>query len=147
MFKRIALVAASFFLMAFAAVYDFGTTPNDRLAVEQTAQLYFEGLMKYDAASLRKAFHPDARVVAALPNRYFYASFEEWVQFTKGKPPENPSEYVNQIVSIDITGNAAVVKTDLQWPKIHYIDYLSLIKIDGDWKIINKIWHQESKGQ
>jgi hypothetical protein len=42
-------------------------------------------------------------------------------------------------------GNAAVVKTDLEWPNIHYVDYLSLLKIDGEWKIVNKIWHQERK--
>ena len=42
----------------------------------------------------------------------------------------------------DITGTAAVAKVDLQWPRVHYVDYLSLIKIGDEWKIVNKIWHQ-----
>lgn len=45
-----------------------------------------------------------------------------------------------QIVSIDVTGNAASVKVLETYPKSTYTDYLSLLKLSGGWKIVNKIY-------
>ena len=55
--------------------------------------------------------------------------------------------HANRIVSVDMRGTAAVVKTDLSWPNVHYVDYLSLLKVEGEWKIVNKIWWQERRGE
>lgn len=38
------------------------------------------------------------------------------------------------------------MKTELVWPTIRYVDYLSLLEIDGRWWIVNKIWHEEPGG-
>ncbi len=46
---------------------------------------------------------------------------------------------------IDITGNTAVVKVELDYPSALITDYFSMLKIDGEWKIINKIFYVESK--
>ena len=48
-------------------------------------------------------------------------------------------------MSENVIGNAATVKTDLEWPKLHYIDCLSSLKLDGEWRIVNKIWFQENR--
>jgi len=117
----------------------------EKAAVEATINLYFEGILEYDADKLRQAFHADAHIMAAFPNGTFDRAFEEWVGFTNGQAPADVSEYKNEIISIDIAGGAATVKTDLEWPTVHYIDYLNLLKIDGEWKIVNKIFHQERR--
>ena len=59
--------------------------------------------------------------------------------------PADANQRTNEILSIDIEGLAAVAKTELMWPNVRYIDYLSLLKIDGEWRIVNKIWHQERR--
>jgi hypothetical protein len=106
-------------------------------------QLYFDGIIKYDEQALRKAFHADASVVGAKDDGTpDWEPFQEWVLYTRGKAPDATGRN-NRIVSIDITGRAAVVKTDLDWPSVHYVDYLSLLKLDSQWKIVNKIWHRE----
>ena len=116
---------------------------EDERAIRQVVQLYFDGIIKYDEASLRKAFHADAYVIGTDEKGALDSEpFQEWVLYTRGKAPD-PTGRENKIVSIDITGRAATVKTDLDWPHVHYVDYLSLLKIEGEWKIVNKIWHRE----
>lgn len=115
----------------------------DEDAIRAVIQLYFDGIIQYDEAALRKAFHPKASVIGTTSDgAQEWEPFQEWVVYTRGDAPD-PAGRVNTIVSIDITGRAAVVKTDLNWPSAHYTDYLSLVKIDGAWKIVNKIWHRE----
>lgn len=118
--------------------------PAIRAAVER----YFDGIMKNDADTLRKAFHPDAHLysqVGPQRDRYLNRSFEDWVQFTNGREPRDAAGHTNKILSIDQTGVAAVVKVELIWPDVHYVDYLSLLKFGDEWRIITKIWHQEEK--
>lgn len=42
---------------------------------------------------------------------------------------------------VDVTGNAAVARIELDYPAAFITDYFSLLKIDGEWKIMNKIFH------
>jgi hypothetical protein len=34
------------------------------------------------------------------------------------------------------------VKVELRYPDVAFVDYLSLLKIDGRWQIVNKIFHR-----
>ena len=47
--------------------------------------------------------------------------------------------------SIDITGDAAVVKLVLDYPSAYITDYMTLLKIDGRWWIVNKAFTVESR--
>jgi len=118
-------------------------TVDEEEAIREIVQLYFDGIIRYDEKGLRKAFHPDANVIGTTKaGAVDWEPFREWVLYTRGDAPD-PTGRENRIVSIDIAGRAAVVKTDLDWPHVHYVDYLSLLKIDGEWQIVNKIWNRE----
>lgn len=120
-------------------------SPNadDEAAIRAVVQLYFDGIIQYDEDALRKAFHPDAQVIGSKRDGELeWAAFQDWVLYTRGKAPD-PTGRNNTIVSVDISGAAATVKTELDWPNIHYTDYLSLLKIDGEWRIVNKIWYRQ----
>lgn len=118
------------------------TDSEEEAAVRAVVQLYFDGIIKYDEEALRKAFHPDAQVIGSKRDGELeWTAFQDWVLYTRGKAPD-PTGRNNTIVSVDISGGAATVKTELDWPNIHYTDYLSLLKIDGAWRIVNKIWHR-----
>jgi len=45
-----------------------------------------------------------------------------------------------KILSIDRFGDAAVAKLELKGPDWRLNDYMSLLKIDGEWLIVNKIF-------
>ena len=116
---------------------------SEEAAIRQVVQLYFDGIIKYEEDALRKAFHPRANIIGTTgEGTVDWEPFQEWVLYTRKDAPD-PAGRNNSIVSIDITGNAAVVKTDLAWPHVHYVDYLSLLKIEGRWVIVNKTWNRE----
>lgn len=121
-----------------------GVAPDsEETAIRKAVQGYIDGIMTYDAPLLRRVFHPEAVVTASLPRGEYRRPFAEWIRFTEGRAPQDTSGYVNRIVRVDHDGTAAIVKTRLEWPTITYVDYLSLLKIGGEWKIVAKIWHQE----
>ncbi|MCR9083001.1 MAG: nuclear transport factor 2 family protein [Cyclobacteriaceae bacterium] len=47
------------------------------------------------------------------------------------------------MVSIRVQGNTASVETELYWPGIYYYDFLTLIKVNGTWKIVHKSWWEK----
>lgn len=115
----------------------------DEAAVRAVVEQYFHGIIAYDEAALRAAFHPEANVTGVKETGELdWAAFDSWVAYTRGEAPD-PTGRNNRIVSVDIAGPAAVVKTELDWPSVKYTDYLSLLKIEGEWKIVNKIWSRE----
>lgn len=42
---------------------------------------------------------------------------------------------------VDVTGDAAVARVELEYPGVSITDYFTLLKIDGEWRIMNKIFH------
>jgi hypothetical protein len=46
------------------------------------------------------------------------------------------------IVNIDIAGTIATVRLELDnWTGTNYTDVFTLLKVDGHWKIMNKVFH------
>lgn len=114
----------------------------DEAAVRGVIEKYFAGMVTGSPETLAEAFDPEAFLIGRGRGEPVRISFERWAP-GMDEPFENPEAYVNRIASIDVNGDAAVAKTVLEWPDVRYVDYLSLLKIDGRWRIVNKIWHQE----
>lgn len=75
-------------------------------------------------------------------------SFQAFIKraFT-GKPAadEEKRKDGRKIEAIDIAGNAAVGKIVLDYPNVKFVDYMTLLKINGEWKIVNKSFYAEPK--
>ena len=112
--------------------------------VREAVQAYFDGMMTGEVALLERAFHPAARLLGTGDDGLMVIPFENWAERVPNwAPGAAASGYTNRILEVDIAGNAAVAKTELIWPDVRYIDYLSLLQVDGEWKIVNKIWMEE----
>ena len=50
------------------------------------------------------------------------------------------------VESVDVSGNAAVAKIILDYPTTRFVDYMSLLKVNGKWTIVGKIfdWHSKT---
>lgn len=127
-----------------AAVLHARAGVNNEEAVRAVVQLYFDGITKPDSVALRRAFAPESRLMFVRRDGSLYMTpFEDWVAFTRR--PGMAAGKENRLLSIDIAGSAAVAKVDLEWPGVHYVDYLSLLKTRGEWRIVTKIWWQEPR--
>ena len=121
------------------------TDANEIAAITRTIDDYFQGMYKSDRALIERAFHPDAVVCGHFDGAYRHRSRQNFADFVEGVPaPEkNGVPYDMAIVAIDVTGDAAVVKVRDLYLNRYFVDYLTLLKSDGAWKIINKTYHHE----
>jgi hypothetical protein len=115
----------------------------ERAAVEATVQLYFQGHATGDGNYFRRAFHPDAFLFWVDKGALAKRSSGEFAAGATGKPAPDEAKRVRKILMVDIAGDAAIAKVDLAYPTMHFTDYLSLLKIDGKWTIIDKIFHRD----
>ncbi|WP_075349057.1 nuclear transport factor 2 family protein [Algoriphagus marinus] len=133
-------------LLLLFATFNFnvnGQTTSEREAIIQTVQLYFDGMMDRDRTKLDQAFLSEARLIGFRGDELTITSYDTWATGTSKGEPRNRTQYKNEIVSIRVQGNTAVAETELYWPGIYYYDFLTLIKIDGQWKIVNKSWSEK----
>jgi hypothetical protein len=116
---------------------------NEIEAITKTVNLYFDGMIRRDRSMLEEAFHPEARLIGYRGENFTVTPFETWATGTASGSPRKPSDYKNSIKAIRVEGYTALVETELYWPGIYYYDFLTLIKVEGKWKIVHKSWHEE----
>jgi hypothetical protein len=69
----------------------------------------------------------------------------EYISGFQGKPPANEAQRKRRVVMTDVTGDAAVAKVELDYPDMLIVDYFTLLKIGGEWKIVHKSFHRQPK--
>jgi len=94
---------------------------------------------------MRKAFYADAKIMAFRDGKLVNLTLEEFASRMSGQPAADESQRKRRIDSVEITGNAGIGKITLEYPTVTFTDYMSLLKIDGTWKIVNKVFHAEPR--
>jgi hypothetical protein len=125
-----------------AGAADLSARWADEAAIRQTVQYYFDGGKHRDSLTLRKAFHPEARMLFARDGKLVVVPIGEYIARVAGDKLE-PGEVDStrrRIVSVDVVGDAAVAKLELKRPDALLTDYMSLLKVDDRWVIVNKIF-------
>ncbi len=143
--NRSALVLIVILTAAFVVVFQTRAQNAEESGVRQALEHYIRGHATGQGEEFRKAFHPDAKLFAIRDGKYWQLTSEEYIARAGGKPAADESQRKRTIEAIDITGNAAVAKIVLDYPNVKFTDYMSLLKIDGEWKIINKTFYAEAK--
>ncbi|OJJ36194.1 hypothetical protein ASPWEDRAFT_172980 [Aspergillus wentii DTO 134E9] len=102
---------------------------------------YVDGLQTGSSETVSEAFHKDAIMYGLLNGNLL------------GGPIKNLYDYIDQHGSaphvktrlnvIGITGSTAMVKVDMEKDGSgrDYTDFLTLIKLDGKWEVIAKVFH------
>ena len=121
------------------------TLEEEKAAIAKTIQFYFEGMMERDRSKLDQAFDPSARLIGYRGENFTVTPYEDWASGTARGEKRNAADFKNHLIEIEVKEYTAVAKTELFWPGIYYYDYLTLIKIDGIWKIVHKTWYEEKR--
>jgi hypothetical protein len=130
-----------------AAAANLSARRADEAAIRQTVQYYFDGGKNRDSVALRKAFHPEARMLFAQDGKLELVPIGEYIARVAGGGPK-PGEVDRtrrRVASVDVAGDAAVAKLELERPDMLITDYMSLLKVDGRWVIVNKIFSREQR--
>ena len=116
------------------------TKRSEEAAVRSVVQSYLHGLKFNDVPSLRAAFWPNALLLFVKKDGSLgQLTQEDWYRsFLPNAGKEEQGSL--RITNVDITEDAASVKVLETYPKSIYVDYLNLLKFNGKWMIVNKIY-------
>lgn len=114
---------------------------TDKALVEKTVSYYLDGGTNNDFETLKKAFHKDATMKFISNDGYREVNALD--AFRKGMKPGPKQNRKTSIEAIDVTGMAASAKLKLEYPNGTYVDYMNLLKVDGEWKVVSKIYSRQ----
>ena len=120
--------------------------------VEVTAVVknYFEGLYRSDSAILRRVFHPSALYACASDGTLLTLRMDEYfpVIDKRPSPASRNDPRTDRIISVEFAGSVtALARVECSILPKHFVDLLTLIRLDGRWQIISKVFHYELKAQ
>jgi hypothetical protein len=142
--KKLILTIAIVSLGTVGAWFSVNAQDPEEHAVRAAIEHYFRGHATGQGEHFRKVFHPDSKLFAVREGKYWQLTSEEYIARASGKPAADEEKRMRRIDSIDITGNAEVAKITLHYPQVKFTDYVSMLKIDGEWKIVNKTFYAET---
>lgn len=141
--KALLLFATLISILAVTAV----AQTADKDAVRIPLESYIKGHATGDGEYMRKAFHTEGNLIFVRDGNYMTRSFAEYIKGFTGKPADDEANRKRTIEAVDVSGNAAVAKIVLDYPTTRFVDYMSLLKINGEWKIVTKIFYAEPKAK
>ncbi len=107
-------------------------------AISKLLLQYFEGLHHGDAEKLKAIFDSRCQLQAPAIRR----SRDEWLDIVKTRtsPAQRGDVFDYRILSIEILGDQAIAKIDCPLLDHRYVDFLGLLKENGRWLIVNKMY-------
>ncbi|GHG02909.1 nuclear transport factor 2 family protein [Thalassotalea marina] len=117
---------------------------TDNQQIEALLAEYFDGLYQADAAKLAKVFHPNAYYSCTTGGELLHLSMQQYFNNVRQRtsPASLGQERKDKIIVIDLVGEStALAKVQCQILPRSFTDFLSLLKIDGRWQIISKVFH------
>jgi hypothetical protein len=116
--------------------------------IREAVQKYLDGLYEGNADLLETVFHPTSALVREQNGTLLHTPVAEWLKAVRGRPSPKARgiERKDQWLHLDQTGpTMAFAKVQANIPPRNPIDYLSLLKVDGKWQIVEKVFAVEAE--
>jgi hypothetical protein len=139
------VIAILLVISSFSILY---AQSSDEEAVKKVVtSAYVEGIHnRGNIEDIRKGFHPTFNMLRMIDNEIKPYPIEEWIAAIEKNKKENPAKPPRteaNFLSVDVTGNAAVVKLELfREGKKTFTDYLVLYKFTEGWRIVSKTYYR-----
>ena len=115
---------------------------SDHEAVLAAVDAYCKGVFRGDIALLRSVFHPNAALFAEVRGQPYYKPLDEYLSVvaTRDSPEALGEAFLMRPVSVEVTHEIAFAKVHCPMLGYHYTDYLSFVRLEGRWVIVNKLF-------
>lgn len=129
------LLSVTMFLLASIAAWGQQTADD---AIKATVTNYFEGVTTGDAAKLNKAFHESAvlRTFNAATGKIQDIPVKTFIS----KTPAGGVKASTKLISYSYAGVSGLAAVELQFDEFKYIDLLSLLQVNDEWKIVARVF-------
>ena len=119
------------------------TDVREHDAIAKTLQHYIDGTRSGNGDDMKPAFHKDATIFGYAGADLFGGPIQQLFDWSDENGPA--AELQARVASIDLAGTVAIVRLELTNLKgARYTDMFTLLKVDGEWKIISKVFHLHS---
>ncbi len=116
------------------------TNVNEYDAIARTIQHYINGAKTGKGDDMKPAFHKDATIFGYVGPDLFAGPIQQLFAWNDQNGPATGLQA--RIASIDLIDTVATVRLELyNWIGSRYTDLYTLLKVDGQWKIMNKVFH------
>lgn len=116
---------------------------NDYEAITKTLQHYIDGARSGKGDEMKPAFHRDATVFGYVGTDLLAGPIQKLLDWNDNNGPAQELE--TRLASIDLINTVATVRLELDnWTGLRFTDLFTLLKVDGQWKIMNKVFHAHS---
>ncbi len=138
-----------YLILTIVSVLMFGSAVfaqhSDMDAARVPLENYLKGHATGDGEFMKKAFHTDGNLIFIRDGKYTTRSFADYIGGMTGKPAADEDKRKRWIESVHVVGNAAMAVIILDYPSVKFTDYMTLLKINGEWKIVNKSFFAQEK--
>ena len=121
---------------------------SDSEELKAVIRTYFDCMYESSATKTLAAFHPNASITGTLGGKLQEMTVEQFAGFVASQQPSakakgEPARL--DIVSLDVHGDTAVARVRDDYLGMTFLDTLSFLKSDGQWKIYNKLFFVEAE--
>lgn len=118
---------------------------DDETGIRQAIEHYFQGLYHSDVDRLERAFHPNAWIVGLDEGVLKEMTLRQFLAFASAQPAAGKAgeSFDMEILQIQVDGDIASARVADTYIGRRFIDHLALVRLDGEWRIYNKLWHVE----
>ena len=120
---------------------------ENRENVLKVVEDYINSAYESDGHMTRKIFDDDAKVTGHINGKLIRQTKEDWAKFVEKNipsPKEQGKKKAYDILMVDAGDETAVVKVKSEYINIMFTDTLSFLRVDGEWKIYNKVFEAMS---
>lgn len=109
--------------------------------------LYYDGLYRLDIEQLAKVFSPSARYASASSGELIELSIEDYLPRLSARvaPAEAGTPFGFSVDLLTFAGPVtALAKLRCSLFDHDYIDFLTLVRLNGEWRIQSKVFHGQA---
>ena len=122
---------------------DVSNNTDDREMIEKTVQFYIDGAKSGKGDDMKPAFHADATIFGYIGDDLFSGPIQKLFDWNDENGPA--TELETRMSSIDVVGTVATVRLESDnWTGHKFTDFFTLLKVEGAWKIMNKVFYLHS---
>ncbi|MDF1743827.1 MAG: nuclear transport factor 2 family protein, partial [Gimesia sp.] len=106
--------------------------------ISRVIHQYIDGAKSGRGDDMKPAFHSDASIFGYVGADLFAGPIQQLFDWNDENGPA--TELQASIASIEIVDTVATVRLELDnWIDHRFTDLFTLLKVDGEWKIMNKV--------
>ena len=119
------------------------TDVHEHDAIAKAIHPYIDGMKSGKGDDMKPAFHKDATIYGYAGGDLFGGPIQQLFDWSDEN--DAATQLQSRIAGIDLAKTIATVRLELtNLNGAHYTDMFTLLKVDGEWKIMSKVFHLHS---